>query len=51
MSLARPGEMWKLKTVAGRERDLPDAVTSREESQPTPSKDAEAFIDVAATDP
>jgi hypothetical protein len=43
--------MWKLKTVAGRGRDLLNAVPQYATAGTTLSVGEEPFIDVAATDP
>jgi hypothetical protein len=51
ISLARLGEMCKLKTVVGRERDLLDTVPPKATAHTTLSVSEEPFIDVAPTDP
>lgn len=43
--------MCKLKTVAGRERDLLDSVPPKATAHPTLAVGEEPFVDVAETNP
>jgi hypothetical protein len=51
ISLARPGAMCKLKTMAGRERDRLDTVPPKVTARTTRSMGEEPFVDVAETNP